>query len=356
MPMKLIHCADLHLDSPMESNLSSEKSRERKGELRAAFARLFRYADENGVEVILISGDLFDSDHITKSTEKYVLELIASYPAIRVLYLAGNHDRGSALKGADPRPENLLTFDQGWTSYDVGEVTVTGSERPDGDTLALSADRINIVMLHGQETRGNGVSKEDLIHLGRFKGKHIDYMALGHIHEYRSAKIDARCTACYAGCLEGRGFDECGPKGFVLLETDGNKILHRFVPNASRELHTVDCDISNVTSQLMLEERAIESTSHLSTKDMVKLILTGTTAAGNTFDLIRLRGVLSERFYFAKLKDESRLLIRPEDYRNDVSLKGEFVRRVMASDLKDDEKDRVIACGLRALAGEEIGL
>ncbi|MBQ5892812.1 MAG: hypothetical protein IIW78_01010 [Clostridia bacterium] len=66
--------------------------------------------------------------------------------------------------------------------------------------------------------------------------------------------------------------------------------------------------------------------------------------------------VLAERFYFAKLADETRLLIRPEDYRNDISLKGEFVRRVMASSLTETEKERIIACGFRALSGEEIGI
>ncbi len=33
MNMKIIHCADLHLDSNMTSNLTSEKARERKREL-----------------------------------------------------------------------------------------------------------------------------------------------------------------------------------------------------------------------------------------------------------------------------------------------------------------------------------
>ena len=28
--MKIIHCADIHLDSKMESNLSKEKARERR--------------------------------------------------------------------------------------------------------------------------------------------------------------------------------------------------------------------------------------------------------------------------------------------------------------------------------------
>ena len=69
-----------------------------------------------------------------------------------------------------------------------------------------------------------------------------------------------------------------------------------------------------------------------------------------------LLAVLSERFYFAKIKDETTLSIRPEDYRNDVSLKGEFVRRVMASGLRDEEKKRVLACGFRALSGEELGI
>ena len=75
-----------------------------------------------------------------------------------------------------------------------------------------------------------------------------------------------------------------------------------------------------------------------------------------TKDVEHLRQVLADRFYFAKIYDESRILIRPEDYLNDVSLKGEFVRRVLASDLSDTEKERVIACGFRALTGEEIGL
>ena len=353
--MKLIHCADLHLDSPMESNLSAEKARERKSELRASFARMLRFADENGVAAILIAGDLFDSNHITKSTEKYVLESVAAYPAINFYYLAGNHDCGSAIKSADPRPDNLFLFDRAWTSYDLGEVTLTGSEAPDEDTLSLDPDRINVVLLHGQETRG-GAAREDVIRFSRLKNKHIDYVALGHIHDYRCTKIDARCTACYAGCLEGRGFDECGTKGFVLLETDGKKITHRFIPHATRTMHTVACDVGEITSQLQLEERALAVTDAIPAKDMIKLVLTGDTDADTVFDTAHLCHLLSERFYFAKIKNETHLSIRPEDYQNDVSLKGEFVRRVMASDLREEEKLRVIACGFRALSGEELGL
>ena len=73
-------------------------------------------------------------------------------------------------------------------------------------------------------------------------------------------------------------------------------------------------------------------------------------------DLPYLADVLARRFYFADVKDESRLAVDPADYKNDISLKGEFVRVVLASRLPQEEKDRVLACGLRALLGEELPL
>ncbi|MBQ3014234.1 MAG: DNA repair exonuclease [Clostridia bacterium] len=352
--MKLIHCADLHLDSPMESNLPTDKARERKNEILSTFAKLVRLADESEVAAILIAGDLFDHDHITKKTEKYVLDLIASHPNLYFFYLAGNHDRGNTLRELADKPENLCVFDDGWRSYEFGEVTITGSEKPDPNTLSLSPDTINIVLMHGQERAGKG-GGEDVIHFSALKNKHIDYLALGHLHDYRTAKIDERCTACYAGCLVGRGFDECGQKGYVLLETAGRGLTHRFVPAARRTLHTVTCDISEFETQLDLENRLLDAVKTIPSSDMVKAVLTGSVSAEAQKDLAHLTGVLSERFYFAKLQDKSRLLIRPEDYRHDVSLKGEFVRRVMASNLSEQEKERVISCGFRALLGEEVG-
>ncbi len=354
--MKLIHCADLHLDSPMESNLSSDKARERKGEIRATFARLVSLADECGADAILIAGDLFDSEHVTKSTEKYVRELIRSHPSLRFYYLAGNHDRASALKEWDECPENLFLFEDGWTSYRLGDAVITGSERPNPDTLTLSPDAVNVVLMHGQERAGKGAAREDVIHLAKYKRKNIDYIALGHIHEYRPIPVDTRCTACYAGCLEGRGFDECGKKGYVLLEIENGRVKHTFVPLATRTMHTVSCDITGFSSQLELEERVTAAVAVIPARDLVKVVLCGECLPDAHKDTVHLRGVLSERFYFAKVKDECRLLIRYEDYKNDVSLKGEFVRRVLSSDLREEEKERVIACGLRALSGEEIGV
>ena len=354
--MKLIHCADIHLDSPMETNLSADKARERKLEIRSTFARLVRTAADEGVEAVLIAGDLFDGARVTKSTENYVLDLIASHPMIDFFYLSGNHDQGSTLANTAQLPANLYTFGKLWSTYRRGNVAITGASVPDADTLSLNAEEVNILLLHGQERRSAGVAGEDIIHLGKFKNKNIDYAALGHIHEHRVMRLDARGTAAYSGCLEGRGFDECGTKGYVLLNIEGGRVSHRFVPFATRTLHTVECDITGFSSGLDLEERMLASVAEIAATDMVKVVLTGTCPTEKMLDLSHLRGVLTERFYFAKIKDETRLSINAEDYAHDISLKGEFVRRVMASSLSETEKERVIACGFRALSGEELGL
>jgi hypothetical protein len=52
--------------------------------------------------------------------------------------------------------------------------------------------------------------------------------------------------------------------------------------------------------------------------------------------------------------DKTKLSIRAEDYQNDISLKGEFVRLVLASDLDEEVKLQVIEKGIRALGGEEV--
>ena len=67
----------------------------------------------------------------------------------------------------------------------------------------------------------------------------------------------------------------------------------------------------------------------------------------------QIKTMLSSKFYFSKVKDESVLAICPEDYKNDISLRGEFVRAVFAKDLSDEDRSRILSYGLRALSGED---
>ena len=77
--MKIIHCADLHLDSKMETNLSAVQAAERKREILNTFERMVEYADAHGVTAIIIAGDLFDTARVTNLTKTRVLNTIKKY-------------------------------------------------------------------------------------------------------------------------------------------------------------------------------------------------------------------------------------------------------------------------------------
>ena len=58
--MKILHCADLHMDSPMETHMTREQAAKRNAEILMSFQRMTEYAEKEKVRVVLIAGDLFD--------------------------------------------------------------------------------------------------------------------------------------------------------------------------------------------------------------------------------------------------------------------------------------------------------
>lgn len=357
--MKIIHCSDMHLDSPLGTNLSAQKAKERNAEICATFGRLVSFALREQVDAVLIAGDLFDSVHVSARTVDYVLEKIRSAGTVTFFYLRGNHDGNRDAFDGCEIPNNLKVFTDSWTSYRFGDVLITGLELSleNWDTyydkLSLPEDAVNIVMLHGQISTQPG---PELVALPKLRNKYIDYLALGHIHSYQMGKLDDRGSFCYCGCPEGRGFDECGEKGFVLLEKQEFGIKTTFVPFASRVLHEVPVDITDTQTVTQILSKMEHAASDLSADSMVKFTLEGTYTLQTHKDFPFLQKMLAPNFWFVKIKDESRLKIDRESYAGDVSLKGEFIRMVLASERSEEEKERIICCGIRALTGEEVTL
>ena len=355
--MKIIHCSDLHLDSSMGSNFTPEKASIRNAELRASFARLIQFAQREEVSAILIAGDLFDSSYVSAQTAAFVAEQIRNAKEITFFYLRGNHDECRASFAALQQPENLISFGDTWKQIPFENVVISAIEPQDDgwltmyDQLQLNPKDLNIVMLHGQTSTQAG---QEQIALPLLKNRHIRYLALGHLHAYQKALLDADGECCYCGCLEGRGFDECGQKGFVLLETDGVSLKSRFVPFAQRILHDIEVDISGLETATQILAAMKQAAAAVEPKDLVKFTLTGTYTLQTQKDIHFLRKMLEAEFWFVKVKDESRLEIDWKSYAYDISLKGEFVRAVLASDYSNAEQERIINCGIRALNGEEV--
>lgn len=394
-PIRFIHCADLHLDSRMESQLTHFQAQERRQELLQTFYRMVQYAVQHQVRAILISGDFFDTSHASDKVIRAVLHTIESSPDIDFLYLPGNHDwQLEALSRRHDLPDNFYMLRTSSTilpadteasadspyflqpEYAVtaipqrqyGPVVVTGLDQIPDYLPSLPESSINIVMVHGLVgSYGSSRDMDGTIYyaLQDLKGRHIDYIAAGHLHQFQYDSLDSRGIYCYSGCLEGRGFDECGEKGFVLLtidpsalqpETEGISPVHfQFVPFSSRSLYEKRIDLTTCTDHMQIESLIDSALLSIDNRHLVKLILEGQLPLQVELHTDWLRQKYQDDFYYFKLEDHTKTLISYEDYQYDHSLRGEFIRMVLsAPQLSDTEKEAVILEGLHALSGEEI--
>lgn len=367
--MKLIHCADIHLNSSLSTHLDGEKRKQRRTEILHTFLRMVDYAAEQSVDGILIAGDLFDTKKVDRTTGDAVLSAIIGHPEILFFYLRGNHDADGFLQSLEKNPDNLKLFGDTWRSYaweeDGATIVITGAESSARNvqtlytSLRLDPKHINLVMLHGQETPYASGSRQDAeqIPLALLQNKGIDYLALGHIHTYKRGQLTARGIYVYPGCLEGRGFDECGLHGFCLLDIDAahHKLQDTFVPFASRRLWETSVDVSGCASGVDVLDAVRETLQEMQVQsaDLVKVCLTGSLPAGVEVDVELLAMQLAQSYFYVKVVNRIVPEIDYAAYTYDASLKGEFVRLVQAqTGLSEEEKAKIIRTGILALAGE----
>ncbi len=352
--MKLIHTSDIHLDSPLTTRLSAAAGRERRRELTATFRRIIEEAAGADASGIIISGDLFDTDRATLKTVDGILGIIESAPEVKFFYLPGNHEKDSLIASGLKIPENLFIFGEEWTYFQIGDVTLAGRQKISQNMfegLSLDEAKTNILVLHGELSEkcddGEKIGRRELLPLP------LDYVALGHYHTYSETKISERCTAVYSGTPEGRGFDEVGDKGYVLLDTSLGKVSYKFKKIASRTLHIKEVDIGCATREIDVEDLVFAAIRGIPREDLVRVVLVGEHEPSLVRDTDSLEKRFSSGYFYFEVQDKSKIKICPDDYKNDKSLKGEFIRLVMSrEDISEQMKAAVIECGIRALAGE----
>ena len=346
--------ADAHLGSKMEAKLPGEKAKIRRAEIKATFLKSVEYAYNAGAKVYVIAGDLFDLDKPLKKDKEFFYDTVKRFPTVDFLYLRGNHDE--AIDG-ETLP-NLKTFSKEWTYYRYGKVVFAGIELSGENSqslyssLRLSADDINVVIMHGDISEGAG---EDKIKLALLKDKNIDYLALGHIHRSYTKSLGSRGIARYSGCLEGRGFDEAGEKGFfeVDVDEDGKKLDAEFVSLSARTVYRYEIDVSqaeNPSDVYSLVKNSVKAKSG----DMIRIELVGERGYTDENVADDIAAYLKDSYFFVSVKDRTVKKYRAEDFAGDASLRGEFVRQVLSSDLPEEKKSEVIALGLKALSGREV--
>lgn len=347
--MKILHTSDIHLFSTLSTTLEPGKVKTRRLELLSTFDRMIDRAICEGVEVFIIAGDLFDSE-VSREAYERTFASIERARSIQFLYLIGNHEGNIEQLNRIVIPENLRIIGNDWTYFDYNYLHIAGRSTNSPDmfsTLRLNKDGINIVVLHGELGGGTGrdaIPHKDTAHL------EIDYLALGHYHSYSVSGLTSGGVAVYSGTPEGRGFDEAFPCGFVLIDTDGARLSHRFIPFAKRRIFDLKVDISALRDRREYEAAVAEALVEAKECDIVRVTLTGERAIDGYADTEYLSSIFADRYFHFEIRDKSTVKIDIDAYKNDKTMVGEFIRLVNSEQsLSDKEKSDIIMLGIKAL-------
>lgn len=372
--MKILHIADLHLDSAF-SGLGVEESARRRADLRACFADTMRLAAERGVSLVLIAGDLFDTPFCSVETRRAVFDAIRAV-GCPVVIAPGNHDHytKNGTYADKALPENAYIFTSNAPSafdFDDLGVSVVGyaftSDRYEDDPLAaplpLSRENVNILCAHAE--LGARLSKYAPISPNAIARAGFAYAALGHVHVAPEPMVAGATTIAYSGFMQGRSFDEPSAGGAYIVDLD---------------IHTREISLERIcTSRLRYEIERLDITSAEREDDVIaaisrligdrgygadtalRVILCGSVpsyltlrtdslerALGNVgLALLQIRDLTVANFDLASLAD-------------DATIRGELYRTLLPSLDSEDADERVRASlalrfALAALDKREFG-
>lgn len=264
MAFRFIHTADLHLDSPLKA------LRRRNADLaeaigvatRTAFERIVDRAVEEGVNALVIAGDLYDGTTRDVSTGLYLADCIRRLGAagVHTLIILGNHDAESVIKPPFASVDHLTVFKPKASTVRFVEAQVAfhGASFRDpqvpedmtGEYPEPVPGWVNIGLLH--TSLGGYVSHAAYAPTtpARLTDKGYDYWALGHVHKGQvvQAGDDQRPWIIYPGIPQGRDMGETGAGQAVLGTVEDDRVAIEWFDVSPVVLERVRVSLPDVAS------------------------------------------------------------------------------------------------------------
>ena len=267
--LRLLHTADVHLGA-RHADLGDAAATQRERQF-AAFVATVDLAIAERVDLVLVAGDLFDSNvQPRRSVERVAHELARLVRArIRTVLIPGTHDvydRSSVYRAYDLAAlagskegdglVTVLTPERPWVHLDTLDAVVHGTvfatkrapHSPLRDLATAKAPEATwrIGLLHAAIAIPGRTDADDVvITQDEIAASGLDYLALGHWHGAQVAKARG-VTYAYSGAPEPVALDQdkAGKVLLVTLDTKGEdktvKVDERTVGKTTFEHREID--------------------------------------------------------------------------------------------------------------------
>lgn len=331
--MRFVHAADIHLDSPLRNLVLEDEAQigRLRRATREAFQALVDLCIARQASFLVLAGDLYDLDDSNMQIAVFFrAQLVRLKKAnVRVAIKLGNHDAGNRITSALDLPDNARIFGSRRPesiAYDDLGVVLHGQSFKQGRVTenlaanypARTPGMLNIGVLHTSLAGSPDHDPYAPCQLEDLTSRGYAYWALGHVH--KAATLARDPWVVYPGNLQGRHAKETGPKGCVVVDADGDRIV-------SAEPVALDVvrwfqprlDLTGVDHEAELIE-GLRATLGQAARDAddrpsaVRIVLTGRTALSGDIarrperlrqTVLELAGETSGEVWLEQLRDET---------------------------------------------------
>lgn len=236
--MKVMHIADLHLDTKYPNSFIEGEYSFRTYDAFRTFNKLIKKANELDVRVLVIAGDIFNRPNVSDKLKVAFIKSISKFKGF-IFLIAGQHDLRSdgtsslalikeSIEKLVGGIDDVIIIDKGWKQIAIEDVNFY--LLPFGINQELWKHEIlndkencsygvNIIVAH-DTLQGSQLSNgKTLDGSGLDFYRNFDYAALGDIHQYQQLESNI----CYSGNMIKTRFGERDGR-YIIIDVNSKRI------------------------------------------------------------------------------------------------------------------------------------
>ncbi|MFA0814361.1 MAG: exonuclease SbcCD subunit D [Anaerofustis sp.] len=358
--MKFIHASDFHLCSCFRtSSLPAQTAAEHRDQLWRTFGSIIETCRVQQVDLLLISGDLYEHEYAKISDVKRIADAFESIPKTKIFISCGNHDPlyEQSYYRILQFPNNVFIFPPEMTSFEIPELNCiihgfswnrSRYENVPFEWPKTDPGKTNILMLHCDVLNQSFYLPTDPSVLAKLP---FQYIALGHIHK----SMQVKNHIFYSGSPEPLDFGEEGKHGYFIGELTKERLTVKFIRSAKRSFLSIRLPLNGSMNNNDIKDAVRNACADCPEQNIYRVSFEGSLSP--LVDLPELMKELQSEYYCLLWEDHS-----SADYdlsalyeQNQNNLIGKYIELLSSQTSDDPIAEKAIRYGLSALLEQNGG-
>ncbi len=375
--MKILHTADVQLGAQFK--MLGARAELQREQIKKTFHEALEIGVKEEVGIVLISGDLFDSNHpshdlveFTKGEFAYLLG-----NNIQVCIVPGHHDPLDVhcIYKREQFGKNVFVFTnqegevKEYPKLDVAifakpNVSSTSTKSPlpqlSGSDPDSSKPRYKILAAHGDlQIPSKSAKNYHPIEISEIeKLDNIDYVALGHWHSMKDCSQYGKfkMPVWYSGSPELVALDQTGSGNVLIIDFTPESVDVKHIQVGKRQSVVIALDISAFSNIEDIKKKIAEASGPSA---IIQVELSGLNTNNLMINTDRIEADFEDLVFYIRIIDKSHIVIKDIPEYSDNLIQGKFIK-IMQKKLKEapaeDKKiyEEALQIGLAELEGKEV--